>query len=93
MPGLSVLAMLFYYLSSTQLIYSLVAEDLRDAENLLDWREQRENQRTTFLPVLARAGDQHRKTVPRPPECEAAMRLVTAVGSAMSQTWQTGDPV
>jgi hypothetical protein len=26
----------------------MVAEDLRDAENLLDWREQRENLCTTF---------------------------------------------
>jgi hypothetical protein len=74
------------YTTHILLIYYLGAEDLRDAENLLDWREQRENQHTTFWPVLARAGDLLRKMVPRPPECKAAIRLVTAVGSAMSKT-------
>jgi hypothetical protein len=29
----------------------MVAEDLREAENLLDWREQRENLCMTFWPV------------------------------------------
>ncbi len=56
----------------------MVAEDLRDAENLLDWREQRENLRTTFWPVLRRAGDQLTKAVPRPLGQEATIGLVAA---------------
>ena len=66
----------------------MLAEDLRDAENLLDWREQRENLCMTFWPVLAKASDQPGKTVPRPPELQAAIGLVTAAGKRR----QTGDP-
>ena len=78
MPGLSVLAMLFYYLSSTQLIYSLVAESLCESKNLLHWWKQRENLGRTLRPGRVIEKDRLQKTVPRPPGSQAAIGLVTA---------------
>ena len=47
-----------------------------------------ENLCLTLWPVLAEAGDQLQKTVPRPPGLEAAIGLVTAACTS----GQTGDP-
>jgi hypothetical protein len=54
------------------------AESLSKARDLLDWWKQRENPGLTFWPELGRAGDQLEKTVPRPPELQAAIGLVAA---------------
>ncbi len=58
-----------------------------NARTLLHWWTQRENHRSTLRLVPLEANDRLPKTVARPPESQATIKLVTAPSPSWGEAW------